>query len=402
MPAYSGKIWITGIGCISAAGFDLEDSMQALLGGVRPQVSPHMFDAPGVDYPVCAVKPEWLASAGAGWWSGSVAATLSLAEIAARQAVEQALEGCEAPDFSGMGVSIGTTAGNALHFLDGYRKYREGQCVDPKTYLDVRSFISGNLASSLGQRYRADGPVLTASNACTSGTDAIGTAMEWLRLGLCDQVLAGGSDALSVIPYIGFNRLMIYAPEACKPFDKNRQGLNLGEGAAVFLLEREDSALRRGAKPRGFVAGYGAGSDAHHFTAPHPEGRGLEQAIGKAMLDAGISTEDLAFVNAHGTSTKENDKVEGAALNRLLPEVPVWGSKGSTGHCLGAAGAIEAAFSVGALERSMVPPTAGCEKPEDFIRDRLVLSPLPVQKKYALSVSLGFGGGNAALVIEKV
>ncbi len=389
-------VWVTGIGCVSPAGKDLAAAMRGLRDGVRPQRRPDIFADSDVSHPVCMVETEWMREAGYQWRQDLVAATLSLACMASDAAVAEAGLAGERPS---LGVSIGTTVGNALHFLNGYRKYCEGKNPGVEELTDVRAFLGSNLAASLQARYNGTGPLLTVSNACTSGTDAIGAAMEWLNLGLCDYALAGGADALSFIPYTGFNRLMIYSSAPCKPFDRNRSGLNLGEGGAMLMLERASHARKRGAKPLAVIAGYGAASDAYHFTAPHPKGFGLEQAIIKALNMADISAEQLAFVNAHGTATKENDRTEAGVFSHLLPHTPIWASKGSTGHCLGAAGSVEAAFSIGALMDALVPPSHGCDEPEDLVKNNLVLAPLPIGKKYALSVSVGFGGGNSAIVL---
>lgn len=390
------KIWITGLGCVSAAGRNIAENMQSLYAGLRPQTFPDMFCEAAERNPVCLVKPEWLQALGYAWPLHSAADSAALACIAAEEAVKQA--GFEPSDKEALAVSVGTVTGTSLYFFDSYKALHSGQAVPEDCLHEFQEFMHSNLAGVIGKKYKASGPFLTVANACTSSTDALGTALEWLRLGLCDRVLAGGSDSLSFISYCGFNRLLVYSDEPCRPFDKRRKGLNLGEGAAMFLLERAEAARQRGAKPVAELAGYGAGSDAHHFTAPSPEGRGLGEAINKAMQQAGVAPEDLAFVNAHGTATQENDKAEGPLLGRILPGVPVWGSKGVTGHCLGAAGAVEAAFTIMALKNALIPPTTGCEEPEDFMRGSIVLEATPVNKKYALSVSAGFGGGNAALV----
>lgn len=388
------EIWVTGAGCISALGRNSEENMRGLYAVLRPQTLPVAFTRAAEQNPVCLVKSEWMAGSACAWRQNSAADSLSLAMLA----LDEALACADyAPEPGAeLGVSMGTVTGSSLYFFDTYSALR--QAAELEDMHEARDFVGGNLAGAIAGRFQAAGPRLTAANACTSGSDAIGTALEWLRLGMCERALAGGADNLSFISYCGFNRLLIYSDKPCRPFDRERSGLNLGEGAGMLLLERAGAARARGAKPLARLVGYGAGSDAHHFTAPSPEGRGLGEAITKAMQQAGIGPEDLAFVNAHGTATPENDKVEGPLFARLLPGVPIWGSKGCTGHCLGAAGALEAVFSLLALKNGLIPPTAGCVEPEDAVRDTIVLKPTPTNKKYALSVSAGFGGGNAALV----
>lgn len=393
MSAYAGEIWVTGAGCVSAAGRNVDENMRGLYAGARPQSLPDIFPDAAERNPVCLVKDEWMREAGYPWRKHSAADSSSLALLAAREALDSA---SFAPaKGSRFGVAVGTVTGSSLYFFNTYKALRRGE--SPAAH-EAPDFIYGNPAAVIANKYGVCGPRLTAANACTSGSDSIGSALEWLRIGMCDAALAGGADNLSFISYCGFNRLLIYSDEPCRPFDKARKGLNLGEGAGMLLLERSDKAKARGARPLAILLGYGAASDAHHFTAPSPEGRGLGEAVQKAMRQAGITPADLAFVNAHGTATLENDKAEGPLFARLLPGVPVWGSKGGTGHCLGAAGAVEAVFSVMALKNGLIPPTVGCAEPEDAVRQTIVLEPTPTNKKYALSVSAGFGGGNAVLV----
>ena len=213
--------------------------------------------------------------------------------------------------------------------------------------------------------------------------------------------MCGGADALNLVPHTGFARLMISSPQACRPFDAKRQGLNLGEGAGMLVLENAAHAAKRGAKPLGFIAGYGSAADAHHFTAPHPEARGLEHAVHQALRMAHIEFRDIAFINAHGTATQENDRVEGQFFVRHLPHIPVWGSKSITGHTLGAAGALEAIFCLMALSRREVPPTWGFADVDTDIGLTPMQKLTSVSGNYALSTSLAFGGGNAALILAK-
>lgn len=410
-----------GIGVICAAGQNLDSCMRVLSDGTRPQLEPNIFSdyshkvephpdstlAAGTNFsvppPVCMVNSDWVPS-----WKrcNSAADTLALGWVGAEEALIQA--GLNNNDPKRMGVCMGTTAGSALHFLNGYAALRGKFGENKATQLaakqeklnDIEDYFSSNLAAVLAKKVNARGPLLTITNACTSGTDALGVACKWLKLGLCDYVLAGGADALGLIPYTGFQRLLIYSSEPCAPFDQKRTGLNLGEGAGVMVLELAEHAQKRGAQPLTILSGYGTACDAHHVTAPSPEGRGLQTAISKAMCQAGISPADLAFVNAHGTATRENDKVEGYVLNKLLPQTPVWASKGATGHCLGAAGAIEAAFASQALLSGTIPASVGCKLPEESVCQTITLRPTKVKGNFALSISLGFGGENSALVLK--
>lgn len=192
---------------------------------------------------------------------------------------------------------------------------------------------------------------------------------------------------------------MVYDAEPCRPFDVSRQGLNLGEGAAFICLESLENARRRNAIIQGYVLGYGVHCDAYHLTAPHPEGEGLMLALYDALTQAGKSAAEMAFVNVHGTGTRENDKVEGRILARELPSVPLWATKALTGHTLGAAGALEAVFTLLALQKGQIPASVGFVEQDPEIGVGPVTTKLLLDKNVALSTSLGFGGGNAVLIL---
>jgi 3-oxoacyl-(acyl-carrier-protein) synthase len=226
--------------------------------------------------------------------------------------------------------------------------------------------------------------------------------MSWIRSGLCDIAIAGGADELNCVPFCGFASLGLVSDSLCAPFDRDRKGLNLGEGAGVLVLEAESSACQRGKDADLFLEGYGSASDAYHLTAPHPDGVGLEAALYKALSEADISSEDVCFLNAHGTATLDNDRVEAKVLNRVFgKELVFLSTKGFTGHTLGAAGGLEAAFTSAALREKWIPGSAG------FVNNDSELPVAPVRKKtmingkYAVSTSLAFGGNNSALVISR-
>ena len=277
-----------------------------------------------------------------------------------------------------------------------YRQYRLDEEPDMSP---ITRFLNSNPADVLAREFGTNGPCQTVVNACSSGTDAVGLGALWIQSGLCDIVLAGGADELCHVTYNGFISLMVTDDLPCKPFDKERKGLNLGEGAAVLVLESEESRRARDKQARAFIRGYGASCDAYHLTAPHPQGRGLRRAIEEAIRLSGISAEDIGFINAHGTGTKDNDRVESQVLMDLLPGIPFLSTKGYTGHTLGAAGAIEAAFSVACLEEGRIPKNAGFTTPDPELPSFPVDSERPVKGTVALSESLAFGGHNAVLVI---
>ena len=404
---HGSGVVVTGMACLSAAGDSPAAVLDSLHGGRRELIAASVLDSRALPYPFFGLDEKHFP----GGRKHSAQDTLTLARAVCHRALAEA--GLPQHLLHEAGVVLGTTAGSATHFLEAYAASRENAPTQapaaqapedahsacPAPGADRDDYFSANLA--LEMDVEAHGPRLTVTDACTSGADAIGLAMDLITTGQCQCVLCGGADALSLVPHTGFARLMIYSDQPCRPFDRDRKGLNLGEGAAALVLESAQHARSRNAKVLGQVLGYGNASDAHHFTAPHPEGRGLASAIRSALQQAGLTAADMAFVNAHGTSTRENDKVEGRLLSSMLPHVPVWASKGGTGHTLGAAGALEAVLTLAALRCGTVPASLGFSEVDPEIGFAPTQSALSVSLPFALSTSLGFGGGNAALVLGR-
>ncbi|MDR2695352.1 MAG: beta-ketoacyl-[acyl-carrier-protein] synthase family protein [Deltaproteobacteria bacterium] len=387
---FRGGAAVTGMGCVCAAGQSPDAVLDSLEQGRRHIAPPELLDARALAFPVFVVAENCFP----GGRRRSAKDTFVLADAVVHSALAQAALPEES--LGRTGIVLGTTAGCSLHFLDAYAASRTWvPCTTP----DRDDYFASNLA--LEQKIPSRGPRVTLANACTSGADAIGLALDMIQSGQCECVVCGGADALSLVPHTGFARLMIYDSDPCRPFDRVRKGLNLGEGAAALVLESVEHARRRDAAVLGHILGYGSAADAYHFTAPHPEGRGLAAAIRVALERAGLDAADLAFINAHGTATPENDKVEGRLLARLLPATPVWASKGGTGHTLGAAGALEAVLGIQALNRGRVPASLGFQTPDPEIGIVPTQESLVLDSPCALSTSLGFGGGNAALVLGR-
>jgi 3-oxoacyl-[acyl-carrier-protein] synthase II len=250
------------------------------------------------------------------------------------------------------------------------------------------------------------GPVETLSSACTSAALAIAAAADALRAGEVELALGGGSDSLCQLTYAGFNALRAVDPAGCRPFRAERAGMSLGEGAAVLVLETLAHARARGARPLAELLGAASSCDAHHMTAPSPEGRGAGEAIRRALAEAGIEPAAVAFVNAHGTGTPLNDAAEWQALSDAFGEraatLPVTAPKGSVGHLLGAAGALEAVATVLSLLHREVHPTPAGGSSDPLAPVRLVTgAPLPLPEgAVGLSLNLAFGGSNAALLFR--
>jgi 3-oxoacyl-[acyl-carrier-protein] synthase II len=245
-------------------------------------------------------------------------------------------------------------------------------------------------------------PCQIIANACASGSNAIGHAFQMVRSGKYDRVLCGGYDAISEMVFTGFDSLQAATPEKIRPFDKDRTGLVLGEGAAILALEPWDEAQRSGKRIVGEITGYGISTDNHHLTQPHPSGIGPFQAMSRALASAGRMPDDIDYINAHGTATIFNDATEGVAITQLFPSgKPVSSTKSMMGHSLGAAGAIEAVFCILALEHQFLPPNINFRAPDPAWNFEVVANEArEAHLKRVISNSFGFGGTNASIVIE--
>jgi 3-oxoacyl-[acyl-carrier-protein] synthase II len=385
------RVSITGIGVVSAAGSNVAETLESFAAG-RRNVGPITSGISTLGYPVFEVRSALIQAER----SGSRSAQLLLHAL--DEALDAAGLGRDLSAFR-VGVSMGTTVASQLNDMGFYKAFRQ---TGDAPMEPVEQFLKGNLADVVAREVHANGPCITVVNACSSSADAVGVAAGWIRAGLCDMAIAGGADELNRIPICGFGSLSVFSKESCRPYDRDRQGLNLGEGAGVLILESEASVRRRGVRPPAFVAGYGAACDAYHLTAPRPDGGGLQAALSVSLMEAGIQPADIAFVNAHGTATRDNDKVEGAVLARVFgPDIKLISTKGFTGHTLGAAGALEAAFTVMALRERWIPASPGFVNRDDEIPIGAVRERTALTGRYAVSTSLAFGGNNAALVIGR-
>jgi 3-oxoacyl-[acyl-carrier-protein] synthase-1/3-oxoacyl-[acyl-carrier-protein] synthase II len=392
--SFRAPVAVTGLGCLCAAGNTLGECTETLFSGRRAPSPPGRFSTTHpVSYPVFEV-PE-AALAGSAAEEAGLLRTSRLALASAREAVADA--GWSSADLAALrvGVCVGTTVGSAMNNEDFYRQYREGGRPE---MTPIERFLQSNPAAAISRAYTLSGPCQTVVNACASGTDAIGLAASWIRAGLCDLAIAGGADELCRVTYNGFISLMIADTEPVRPFDSTRRGLNLGEGAAMLILESEALRREKKGRARAFVLGYGSACDAYHLTAPSPEGTGLRRAIEEALATSGVAAAEIAFVNAHGTGTPDNDRVESRVLCDALPQVPFFSTKGYTGHTLGAAGAIEAALTVACLERREIPASVGFSLPDPDLPGRPTEKAVAIRGRVALSESLAFGGNNAVIV----
>lgn len=298
-----------------------------------------------------------------------------------------------------VGIAVGTTVACQLDNLECHSRLRKGDFSDLSPVL---SYVNDMPAEYLRRSLGVDGPALTISNACSSGADALMIASEWLRTGRCDLAIAGGCDSVGKVAFNGFHALRVSSPEPCRPFDAERSGLNLGDAAGVMILENPELARRRGVEVKYELGGAGKTADGFHITQPESSGKELERAIRIALEQAELPPDKIDFVNAHGTGTPVNDRIESAVLTRIFGEkLRYHSTKALTGHTLGAAGAIEAAFTKLMLEMRRAAPSRRCEHAAEEIPVPPLKESIAIPGRAAVSTSLAFGGSNAALVVRE-
>lgn len=380
--------WITGLGALSAAGVGTKATGQTLF--TSSPLPPDILDVDHSHFFKLKIQDDW-------WQRFDLPQAFTpnlFALMAASEAFASA--GLRPEDLRSLrvGVCIGSTVGGTNYDDDFNSKYFRGELPDSR---GLFNYFKNNSAQFLSRYYGCRGPVLMVSNACTSGADAIGIGASWLRADLCDLVLCGGTEVILEKIYQGFRALMLCSPRPCTPFDRDRSGLTLGEGAGMVILEKVGSPR----EPLAVLHGYGVASDAYHPTAPHPEARGLVRATQFAMAEADLNLNQIDFVNAHGTATLHNDLAEGRWLKKNVPGARAVATKGYTGHTLGAAGAIEAVFTALSLQRQKLPSSRGFST----VDPEIALTPSTkiesIDAHYALSLSLGFGGTNTVLCLGR-
>ncbi len=332
--------------------------------------------------------------------------------VAAIHAMEDAGEVIDEENAHRVGVVMGTGFGGlqtceyAFHVLETKGPNRFSPFFVP--------MIIPNLApGQLAIRFGAKGPNLCFATACSAGTHSLGHAYRMIRDGRVDAVIAGGSEAcvtrFGLCAFASMRALSRRndAPEAaCRPFEKDRDGFVMGEGAGILVLEERERALRRGARIHGEIIGYGENGDAYHVTAPSPDGEGAAECMRQALRDAGIDSSEVGYINAHGTGTPFNDVVETRAIKKVFGEharrLPVSSTKSMTGHLLGAVGAVEAVFTLLALQRGVLPPTINYDTPDpECDLDYVPNEARKVAVEIAMSNSFGFGGTNACILFRR-
>jgi 3-oxoacyl-[acyl-carrier-protein] synthase II len=397
------RVVITGLGAVTSIGTTVSEFWRSLLDGVCGIRPLSLFDASAYRTQTAAEVrniPDGFLSA-ADKRRMSRADRMGLA--AAREALAQAGLDASRADPTRIGVILGGGTSGLLDSEEVYEKWLHGRRARPSRVLN---HLPDAITDRVAQRFGLEGIKSTITTACSSAANAMGYAYDAIAGNLADAVVTGGSDVLARLTYGGFNSLRSVDPDPCRPFDRERRGLSIGEAAGILVFEEEEYARRRGANVLGEFLGYGVTSDAFHMTAPDPSGAAGGRTIRAALENAGVEPGEVDYVNAHGTATPQNDSAETAALKSALGErareIPVSSIKSMIGHCLCASGAIEAIATLMTVRDGRVPPTIHYENPDpacdlDYVPNEARERPVRV----ALSNSFAFGGNSSVVVIGR-
>jgi 3-oxoacyl-(acyl-carrier-protein) synthase len=397
-PGGRPDVVVSGLGVVSPYGAGVKSFWTGLAAGTCAIKPITLIDTEGFRSRIAAEVPAEILPALRVSRRRSRADRLALA--AAREALaDSGLEGRARRESA---LLVGAVGGGMLEGENWYWGEWRGQATG--NIRSLRSILPLSHAETLSARLRLTGPKETVVMACASGAASIALGADLIRAGVTPTALAGGVDALTHICFMGFNALKLLDPTPCRPFDRDRRGMSIGEAAAFLVLEDAEHCRARGGRALARLAGSGMTTDAHHVTAPHPEGEGMIHAMRQALADAGLEPDAVGYVNAHGTGTPQNDRAEALALRRVFGEggVLVSSTKSLVGHTMAAAGSVEAAATILALQHGLLPPTASLEHVDpDVPFDCLPGVARPADVGAALSNSFGFGGQNVSLVFEK-
>ena len=407
------RVVITGIGLVSPLGVGIETNWEALLAGRSGIRTVTRFDI--TDFPVKIAGEvanfdvqQFIDKKEARKMDLFVHYAIAAADLAIKDA------GIDPVKLEGenTGVYVGSGIGGLGSIEETHRVLLEKGPSRVSPYFIIQTIIN-EASAHISIRYKARGPNMSNVTACSTGAHAIGESVRMIQFGLADRMIAGGAEApITPLSLAGFSSMKALSernnePEkACRPFDAQRDGFVMSEGAGLVLLEDLDSALKRGAKIYAEIAGYGLNGDAYHMTAPSPDGEGAARVMRLAIDEAGITPAEIQYINAHGTSTPYNDRVETLAIKMVFGEgakkVAVSSTKSMTGHLLGAAGGIEAGITALTIDRQIIPPTINYDFPDpECDLDYVPNKPRAAEVIYALTNSFGFGGTNACLLLKK-
>jgi 3-oxoacyl-[acyl-carrier-protein] synthase II len=406
------EVFITGIGAVSPIGMTARESFSAAVAGKSGIFAPEQFSSEITQIFAAGQVKDFSPEPYVGKREAKrMARFTQMAIVAAAQAWEEAGLKPEEYDPERVGVVLGSGMGGLDVICEQYAELVNNGPRSVSSFFIPKAIVN-TTAGLIAIRYGLNGPCYSIVTACASGADAIGHAYYAVREGRADAMLVGGAESVMIeLAVQGFHQMGALSESgdvarASIPFDREREGFVIGEGAAFLLLESEASVKKRGAKPLGSLAGYAQTCDAHHITAPQPEGKQAARAMAEAIRDAGIAKEQIGYINAHGTSTPLNDATESAAIESCFGAhanvLKVSSTKSMTGHMLGAAGAFEAVLSLLALNEGVAPPTIGLEHEDEVCRLNYVKGTAQkIECDYALSNSFGFGGHNSCLVLKR-
>ena len=385
------NIFVAGYGAVCTAGNNIDEILKTFSEGDKTIPAKSKLLSTDIENPVFEIPsiPS----------KDNEKRTYTLLKLALNEALNSLNTDLNKLNEFKIGVCLGTSVACQLNDIEFMAEYMNSGQLDTDS---ICNYLHGNLSTSIKKKYGFDGPDLTVVNACTSGSDSIGTAALWIRNGFCDIAIAGGADEINKVPLSGFGSLSNMSEEPCKPFDKNRSGLNIGEGAGIVIIASEKAISKLNLECKIELAAYAGATDAYHLTAPSPDGAGLEKAITKALQFADINKDAISFINAHGTATKDNDLVEGKVFNKVFgSDIKFLSTKGYTGHTLGAAGGIEAVFTIAALKERWIPASAGFREYDEEVGLSPVKTVTEITGNFAMSTSLAFGGNNSVLIFKR-
>ncbi|GAB4458185.1 MAG: beta-ketoacyl-ACP synthase II [Anaerolineales bacterium] len=407
------RVVVTGMGCISPVGNTVEETWKSLLAGKSGAGPITLFDASRHKTRFAAeVKGFDPVAVFGNREARKMDRFTQFATVAALEALAQARLTIDDSNRHRVGIVIGTGIGGIGTILEQVEVLRERGPERLSPFL-VPMMISDSAAGMLAIRLGARGPNMALATACASGNNAIGEALEMIRRGSADVMIAGAAEgALVPLAMAGMNVMGALSTRnddpltASRPFDKTRDGFLMGEGAGILILESLEHAQARGASILAEISGYGTTDDAYHISAPAENGAGAAMSMRLALEDAALQVTDIDYINAHGTSTPLNDKSETAAIKTVFGEqaykIPVSSTKSMTGHLLGASGAVEAVFSILAMRQGVIPPTINYQTPDpECDLDYVPNQPRKAVIRHAMSNSFGFGGHNATLVFSQ-
>jgi 3-oxoacyl-[acyl-carrier-protein] synthase II len=408
------RVVVTGLGLVTPLGTGLERNWEALMAGRSGLGRITRFDVAGFPVQIAGevrdFNPEdWIDKRDIKKMDLFIQYAVACAEQAMRQSGFKVTE----DNAERVGVIIGVGIGGLCTIEECHKMFlREGgRRVSP---FFIPRLIGNLAAGQIGIRYGAKGVNLTTTSACASGSHAIGEGYRMIRMGYLDAVITGGSEAaLTPLGLCGFASMRALSernddPEqASRPFERDRDGFVMAEGAGALVLEERESALARGAKILAEVVGYGSNADAYHITAPSPDGEGAARCMRMCLEDGGVDPREVDYINAHATSTPQGDIAETMAIKAVFGErawqIAISSTKSMTGHTLGAAGAVESVVTVMAIERAMIPPTTNYYNPDPQCDlDYVPNSPRPAKIRVALNNSFGFGGTNTTLAFRAI